>query len=632
MRLLPTFLSRPFSRRRPQSRPAVMVDALEQRRLLTVVNMTDAEQLMLEFINRARANPQGEADRFGISLNQNLSPGTITSAPKQPLAPSQLLVDTAVAHSQDMIQRDFFDHINLDNVTPGQRAIAAGYDWFALAENIAYAGYFNTPDATAQTQLLHELLFESAGHRSHILWDDVQEIGVGIRDGAFQPARSDATLATQMFGDRHLNPMITGVAYTDANANDFYDIGEAIRSGSVSAVRSSDGATFTTTIGSSGGYGIIVPPGEYSVLAEYSVGGVTNSVSKSVTVQAENVKVDFDGSQPFVELVGSTLEVTGTAAADVIRVRKVNLNSGAKLNVILNGVVWKFNAPNVSAITIDGLAGNDRLTVDQSISIPAVLRGGDGNDILNGGSGDDTLEGGSGNDILNGRRGSDAMTGGLGNDAYVFSPSTAGMEAETVTEQINEGTDRLVFASQVLSVSVALGKRSIQDVHLNRTLKLNSGSSIENVIGGKGDDRLIGNSLGNRITGNGGNDILVGLSGSDILFGGSGRDVLIGGFGTDRLNGGAEDDILIAGRTTSDTVTDDLDAIRTEWTSSRSYAERITNLRTGAANASLTARVNVLNDGASADRLTGGSGEDWYFQSLSDVITDLVIGELVDEL
>ena len=51
-----------------------------------MADATAREQLILEMINRARMDPEGEAARYGISLNQGLTAGTISSAPKQVLA------------------------------------------------------------------------------------------------------------------------------------------------------------------------------------------------------------------------------------------------------------------------------------------------------------------------------------------------------------------------------------------------------------------------------------------------------------------------------------------------------------------------------------------------------------------
>ena len=171
-------------------------------------------------------------------------------------------------------------------------------------------------------------------------------------------------------------------------------------------------------------------------------------------------------------------------------------------------------------------------------------------------------------------------------------------------------------------------------MHTNRTLKLNSATTFENAIGGSGNDTLAGNSAANALTGNSGNDILVGNSGDDNLSGGNGRDILIGGLGLDTLLGGNDDDILIAGRTTSDTLFAKLNDVRTEWVSANTYALRISNLRAGvgASAVSLKAKVNVLNDAAEIDTLSGGGGSDWYFRALDDVITDLLAVESIDVL
>ena len=47
------------------------------------------------------------------------------------------LFTSAAGHSLDMAERNYFDHLNLDGKTPGQRATAAGYNFSALGENIA---------------------------------------------------------------------------------------------------------------------------------------------------------------------------------------------------------------------------------------------------------------------------------------------------------------------------------------------------------------------------------------------------------------------------------------------------------------------------------------------------------------
>jgi len=327
-------------RRSTPSAAAGIIDTLETRVLLAAVNLADEEQLILELINRARANPEAEATRLGISLNASLPAGTISATPKQPLAPNQQLQNASVAHSTDMINRDFFAHTNPSGVTPGGRATAAGYDWWTIAENIAYIGYFGNVDINANSRQAHDLLFKSAGHRTNIMMPEVEEIGIGIRNGAFIPSGGNATLVTENFGRRDLNPIITGVVYSDTNNSDFYDIGEAVRAGTITARRVSDGATFTETIGSSGGYGLIVPAGSYVVTAAFTRNGIPVSMSSNVSVSVDNVKVDFDATAAVtVNLTLSSPTVamteTGTAATMQFTVTRVGSLTGA-LTINLN--------------------------------------------------------------------------------------------------------------------------------------------------------------------------------------------------------------------------------------------------------------------------------------------------------
>jgi serralysin len=183
-------------------------------------------------------------------------------------------------------------------------------------------------------------------------------------------------------------------------------------------------------------------------------------------------------------------------------------------------------------------------------------------------------------------------------------------------------------------VVLNLNSSAVQAAHTNRTIKLNASSTFENAIGGSGHDTLLGNALANALTGNAGNDILVGYSGNDRLSGGDGRDILIGGLGLDTLLGGNDDDILIAGRTTSDGLFTKLNDLRTAWISTGTYPTRISSLRTGvgASKISLKAKINVLDDAAAIDTMSGGAGRDWYFRALDDVITDLLAAESVDVL
>ncbi len=156
------------------------------------------------------------------------------------------------------------------------------------------------------------------------------------------------------------------------------------------------------------------------------------------------------------------------------------------------------------------------------------------------------------------------------------------------------------------------------------------GPGDDQLHGGWGDNTLFGGAGYDLLTGGPGNDILVGGSGDDTLVGGAGRDLLIGGLGADRLIGSSGDDLLIAGLTAFDVNPIALKAIQAEWTSNHDLATRLNNI---SGNAPSADRLNgdhffkvgdtVLDD-SDQDKLTGSSGDDWFFFDLDlDRVTDL---------
>ena len=137
--------------------------------------------------------------------------------------------------------------------------------------------------------------------------------------------------------------------------------------------------------------------------------------------------------------------------------------------------------------------------------------------------------------------------------------------------------------------------------------------------GGAGNDLL---------TGGAGADVLVGGAGNDRLVGGLGRNVLIGGAGVDRLIGGTGDDLLIGGATIYDLDPTGLAAVRAEWASGSSYADRIAHLTgtAGGLNGGVFLTAATVPDDGVKDVLTGATGADWFVVSALDTL-DLKTGE-----
>lgn len=83
---------------------------------------------------------------------------------------SDVLFASAAGHSQDMAQRNYFDHVSPEGVSAGQRATNAGYRFANLGENIA-AGQANV--ATVMAGWLG-----SAGHCQNIMTAAFTEMAV----------------------------------------------------------------------------------------------------------------------------------------------------------------------------------------------------------------------------------------------------------------------------------------------------------------------------------------------------------------------------------------------------------------------------------------------------------------------
>jgi uncharacterized protein YkwD len=270
-------------------------EALESRLTLSALAMTANEQLLIEFINRARANPQAEVNRTsGLNdLNEGLAPGTITNTPKQPLAPHQALIDAAGDHSYDMLLRDYFSHTSFNGDSPTDRARAAGYP-ASVGENIAWGGSTGPINQVQHVAERHQALFRSASHRQNLLSDEYREIGAGVRYGVFtyNGTNYNSSMVTEDFGVRSGSAFITGVAYSDAVVdNNFYDVGEGAAGIIIVATNDSSDLTYSTNTGAAGGYSLQVPNGTYTVTA--TGGSIQGMVQhRQIAVSGRNTKVD----------------------------------------------------------------------------------------------------------------------------------------------------------------------------------------------------------------------------------------------------------------------------------------------------------------------------------------------------
>lgn len=256
---------------------------------------------------------------------------------------------------------------------------------------------------------------------------------------------------------------------------------------------------------------------------------------------------------------GVFVDETNTGRTSLSNINGVNVVYGTEGDDELSGtagsdLIYAMTGDD----TISSGEGNDLVYGDGGDD---VIDGEAGNDVLVGGGGDDELVGGEGDDVLKGGVGDDLLDGGEGNDTADFSTDTAGVTVD-------------------LTAGEAFGDESGSDAL----------DSIENIIGGKGNDTLIGDDGDNSFAGGLGNDQINGGAGfdtldlsaatgaisvdftrgtvsgegigsdsftnieklifgagDDVVTGGNGNDGVDGGAGNDTLKGGAGDDALWGG-------------------------------------------------------------------------------------
>ncbi len=502
----------------------------------------------------------------------------------------------------------------------------------------------------AVTNTVYETIWDGNGNDTYDVSAYPNGMTIDLRPG-YWSTLSSAQLATLDQNDSSVRPP-GNVANANEYNNDprslienaFGGSGDDTITGNDADNLLSGGAGLNTLTGGNGNDTFLGGPGQDSFhggagtdTADYST--FTTAVNvwlshfTSKSVGADNLDsienaIGGSGNDTFLGDSGNNV-LTGNAGDDTI-------SGGGGTDTFDGGTgtdTASFNGVfSVAASLVAGtgvMAGNENATL---LSIEN-LSGGQANDTLVGDSHDNVLSGLTGDDMLTGGGGNDTLDGGSGTDTANYSADTQGVTANLATgtaSGIGSGTDTLI--------------------------------SIDNLIGGSGNDSLTGNSDGNAIVGGAGNDVLnggggidildysadtqgvaanlatgvatgagigsdtlsnfenvVGGSGNDtltgdgnsnILTGGGGNDVLVGGLGFDTFNGGAGTDTASFAADTQSVAANLVTGLAVGLFTDTLIA--IENLTGSGSDDTLTgdAGVNTLNGGAGNDTLIGGAGND----------------------
>jgi hypothetical protein len=265
---------------------------------------TAQEQEYLERINRARADPTGEARRwqttadpdiraayaaFGVDLA--LMAAQLSGLPPaQPLAFHPQLLAAARRHTRDQFEGGFQSHVGSDGSHPGSRITAAGYAWSTCGENV-YAAARSVAHGHAAFEVDWGAgpggMQSPAGHRLNIHNPNFREAGVAVTNG-FRGAAGPQVVTEDFAARAEASPLITGVVYYDLNANETYDAGEGLGGVHVTVA----GTDYLAVTAAAGGYAVPVPGnGTYTVTFRADH---LDPVQHSITVvDGLNAKLDW---------------------------------------------------------------------------------------------------------------------------------------------------------------------------------------------------------------------------------------------------------------------------------------------------------------------------------------------------
>ncbi len=248
---------------------------------------------------------------------------------------------------------------------------------------------------------------------------------------------------------------------------------------------------------------------------------------------------------------GDTL--TGGAGNDIIRPGDDYfadiLNGGADYDVldyseltedgVLIGGTWAFRGSAIDSFSNfeEFIGSSTHDAIDTSAVNGAVLRGGDGNDILS----------------VSGQTNNPALYGGAGRDHFfIFNADMRIMDfqvgidwfhgPDTIASMTIDGADTVLTTGLGFDIRiVGINSLTLTEwrAHITAGTNFNSSSFSE--------DNYTGTSHADWAAGGSRNDVLSGLGGDDTLSGGTGDDTLSGGSGNDEIEGGSENDQITGG-------------------------------------------------------------------------------------
>ena len=134
---------------------------------------------------RVNQNPRGKAHPLYLKEVERRNYQLTNEARRKyhlaPLDKDAALVATARAHSNDMLARNFFNHVNPDGKAPQDRiAPAYSHTLARTGENIWSGHGYDYADSKLMARVIMDNWMTSPGHRANLLNPDYTHLGVGV--------------------------------------------------------------------------------------------------------------------------------------------------------------------------------------------------------------------------------------------------------------------------------------------------------------------------------------------------------------------------------------------------------------------------------------------------------------------
>jgi hypothetical protein len=278
-----------------------------------------------------------------------------------------------------------------------------------------------------------------------------------------------------------------------------------------------DGSTQTINAVLANGSGTVVTHA-YTQDGSFMVSATATNMESAVSPPAtQGIVISIAELQNDPVYAGQSLVVGGTPANDTILFTP---GATGDVSVSRNGTaIGTFQL--TTRLIAFGQAGDDDIEVDPSITFPAWLNGGDGNDTLRGGGGNKVLLGGMGDNnlqtatgfnLLIGGNGASHLVGGSGDDILVGGTTSLDNNEAALAVVMAEWTSADTYAVRVADIigqSATTGLNGNDFLTPDVTVFYNGVKDI--ISGGGGQDWFLG-----RFLGNGTRDTITDRSATDI--------------------------------------------------------------------------------------------------------------------